>query len=562
MKISGTICGRPVRVRFAPSPTGQVHVGNIRTAIFNWLYARGTEGKFLVRVEDTDRERSTSEAVEKLFECMSWLGLDYDEEPIFQSGRLSDHVFAAERLLREGKAYKGFHEQAQGVGEPTVFKIPWETDGNPSVRTRGEVAIDVSPEEKLTIDFRGLTCSVPGKNEKPMPFSASLAGFHGLRLFSADGRMLFDMESALDGIFHECKSHEFFKVSRMTFERREVFFDDMVKGTLSKPLDTMKDLVVLRSDGSPVFHLANVCDDIAQQITCVIRGDDHIENTYRHIFLFQALSSDAPSYAHLPMIVNDSGKPYSKRDGNVFAGEFREQGFLPDALFNFLALLGWSPGDGREKMTKPEMAAAFSLPRVLGSPAKFDIAKLAKLNGQYIAEMTTQHFIDTIAGFAKETARERVLQWMLNHPAKFAKAATLMQIRTRILSDCDEWGFFFPGTITYDPKALRKNLREDSRDAIEALRVIFAEFAADEFSAERLEAATRGLEGSRGLKEGLLNRPLRVAVTGRDSGPDLMLVLEMIGKHEVLDRLAALPPAPPLEEEEISAQKQWSTPSG
>ena len=254
-----------VRVRFAPSPTGQVHIGNIRAAIFNWLFARHEAGKFLLRIEDTDRERSTPEAVKTILDSMEWLGLDFDEEPMYQSTRKDAHLAAAETLLEKGLAYKE-DKGGTGQGECVVFKMPDET----------------------------------------------------------------------------------------------MVFHDEIKGDLQKEAGDMQDLVIVRSNGSPVFHLANVVDDIEMKITHIVRGDDHIENTYRHIALFRAFGAEPPKYAHLPMITNQQGKPYSKRDGDAFVGEFKEKGFLSQALFNYLTLLGWSPGDDKEKMDRDEIIKLFS----------------------------------------------------------------------------------------------------------------------------------------------------------------------------------------------------------
>ncbi|MCF7848900.1 MAG: glutamate--tRNA ligase, partial [Kiritimatiellales bacterium] len=286
-----------VRTRFAPSPTGNVHIGNMRAAIYNWLFARHHGGDFLLRVEDTDRERSTPEAIQTLMEAMAWLKLDVDEEPLYQSTRMEAHLAAAERLLSNGHAYKE-DKGGLGQGECVIFRMP---------------GTDVSLE-------------------------------------------------------------------------------DGIKGTLSKKAENMQDFVIVRSNGTPVFHLANVLDDIEQGVTHVIRGDDHVENTYRHIALYQALGADVPNFAHLPMIVNAQGKPYSKRDGDAFVGDFREKGFLGDALFNYLALLGWSPGDDREVMTRDEMVEAFTLERCQSSAAQVDLKKLTWMNGEYMLKLPVETF--------------------------------------------------------------------------------------------------------------------------------------------------------------------------
>ena len=364
-----------IRVRFAPSPTGKVHIGNIRTAIFNYLFARNESGDFLIRVEDTDRERSTQDAIDKLFDCLEWLGLDYDGEVFYQSREADNHIKAAEQLLEQGKAYRPA-PKTPGEETPVIFRIPWETDDNPAVNIVGETEIKVHSQVPVVIAPSGISYAQISKKGKPVPAAASLAGFHKLTVFDADGAVLFEIENEIDAILKEGREFTIEGAALFKFERREVFFNDIIKGKLAKPLDTMKDLVIVRSDGSPVFHLANVLDDAVQQVTHIIRGDDHVENTYRHLFLFQALNREAPSYGHMPMIVNAQGKPLSKRDVDAFVGDFRLKGYLPEALLNYLAFLGWSPGDGREKMSKQELIKAFSIDRVLSSPARFDAVKL------------------------------------------------------------------------------------------------------------------------------------------------------------------------------------------
>ena len=294
-----------VRVRFAPSPTGSVHIGNIRAAVFNWLFARHVGGKFLLRIEDTDLVRSTKEAIDKVLDAMAWLGLDYDEPVVYQTHNAADHLAAVERLLSSGAAYRAVKESVDpATGE----------------KKSGEVVLFRMPKEGV------------------------------------------------------------------------IEYTDLVKGRMRKKAEDTQDFVIVRSDGSPVFHIANVVDDIKQGVTHIIRGDDHVENTFKHIQIFKALGAPVPEYAHLPMIVNAQGKPYSKRDGAAFVGEFKEQGYLPEALFNFLVLLGWAPGDDREVMSRSELVEAFSLDRVKSSPARFDLKKLLWMNGEYIAHQPAETF--------------------------------------------------------------------------------------------------------------------------------------------------------------------------
>jgi len=413
-----------------------VHIGNIRAAIFNWLFARHEGGKFLLRIEDTDRQRSTLEAVDTLLDVMAWLGLGADEEPLYQSSRAEAHLAVAERLLRDGHAYKE-DKGGTGKGECTVFRMP----------------------------------------------------------------------------------------------REDMAFHDEVKGDLRKAADDMKDFVIVRSDGSPVFHLSNIADDIEMGITHVIRGDDHVENTYRHLAVYRALGAEVPKYAHLPMVVNQHGKPYSKRDGDCFVGQFREKGFHPDALFNYLALLGWSPGDEREKMTREEMVAAFTLDRVKSAAAQMDLKKLTHLNAEYVAEMPPDDFIarvrEALAGVGwAEAADEN----------RFRQVAGLLQSRTHLYSYATQWKYFFADDFDYEEKAVRKGLKKGGGRG--ALTDLAARLADVEFAVESVEKAIRETEAAKGIKEGKLNYPVRVAVTGTATGAGVYETMVLLGKERVLARLA------------------------
>ena len=421
------------RTRFAPSPTGHVHIGNMRAAIFNWLYARHTGGQFLLRVEDTDRERSTPEAIKTLLEAMDWLGLNADEEPLYQSTRMEAHLDAAEKLLAVGLAYKE-DKGGTGQGECIIFKMPGT----------------------------------------------------------------------------------------------DIEFTDLVKGTLKKSAADMADLVIVRSNGTPVFHLANVLDDIEQKITHVIRGDDHVENTFRHIALYRALGAPVPQFAHLPMIINAQGKPYSKRDGDAFVGDFQSKGFFGDALFNYLALLGWSPGDEREVMTRQEMIDAFDLVTVRSSPAQMDLRKLLWMNGEYMRAMKPADFA---ALCRKELAVAGVVP-SANADAVFA----LMQERTKLPSEIvPATAFFFRDDFAYDEKAVEKKLaKPEVFQTLEKIAGILD--GLEQFDAETVNKALHDFVEQNGLKFGDVMPPLRIAVSGQQSGPDLAPVLAILGKDEVLAR--------------------------
>lgn len=424
-----------VRVRFAPSPTGHVHIGNIRVAIFNWLFARHEGGKFLLRIEDTDQERSTPEAVKAVLDALDWLGLNFDEEPMYQSTRKAAHIAAAEMLLEKGLAYKE-DKGNTGKGECIMFRMPNET----------------------------------------------------------------------------------------------MSFYDEVKGELSKAAGDIQDLVIVRSDGFPVFHLANVVDDIEMNITHVIRGDDHIENTYRHVALFKALGHEPPKYAHLPMITNQHGKPYSKRDGDAFVGDYREKGFNPEALFNFMTLLGWSPGDNREKMKRDEIVELFGFDRVKSSPAQMDIKKLLAMNGDYLAEMPLDDFLAEAGVFLLryEWGKSLNREWLV-------KVCGLMQSRAKTYSAVEDWKCFFSDDLDFDEKSVRKFLKQEGRK--DALASLGKELEGIAFTQENIERAIRVVEGKAGVTEGKLNQSIRIAVTGISYGAGIYETVELLGKDKVLARL-------------------------
>ena len=525
-----------VRLRFAPSPTGNVHIGNIRAAIFNWLYARHCGGTFLLRIEDTDLERSTPEAIRTLLEVMEWLGLNFDEAPMYQTSQKARHLEAAERLVANGAAYR-HAKGGEGGGEAILFRLPWDAERVPGVAVGEPVEMPLAPGSEVRIDGTGVefisAASVSAKTGQGRVEKKCLAGFKDLELFDAAGSVLFRLNDVIAEILAGKRSEVVGNAAKFRFTQRTITYRDLVKGELTKPLNSLSDFVIVRSDGSPVFHLGNVVDDVTQQITHIVRGDDHVENTYRHIFLFHALGAAVPLYAHLPMIVNAQGKPYSKRDGDAYVGDFRTKGFLPHTLVNYLALLGWSPGDDREKMTRDELVAAFSLDRVKSSAAQMDLRKLTDLNGQYVAELTPAEFV--------KAARE----WAAAQPwgagldaAEFAKACAVMQIRTKTFADIAGWGFFFTDIPAYDEKACAKLLQEKSvQDALAMLAAEFATLPGDEFTAAAVEAVIHGITVACAIQQGKLNQPLRVAVTGTTVGAGIYETLELLGKGRTLARL-------------------------
>ena len=426
-----------IRVRFAPSPTGKVHIGNIRAAIYNWLFARHTGGKFLLRVEDTDLERSTPEAIKVLFECMQWLGLDYDEEVFYQTRNRDRHMEVVEQLLSSGHAYRVERTSREGkTGMVTMFRMP---------------------------------------------------------------------------------------------KTGVIEFDDMVKGHMAKKAEDIQDFAIVRSDGSPIFHIANVVDDIDQRITHIIRGDDHVENTFKHICIFRALGKDVPRYGHLSMIVNQQGKPYSKRDGAAFVGEYREQGYLPEALFNYLLLLGWNPGDDREVLSRDEMIRLFELENVHVTAAMFDPKKLAWMNGEYIKRMPKADFLAEIVRRAAAAGQQ------IPEGFDLSSLADQLQVRTKFLNDIPAaTQCFFSDDYPFDRKAVDKRLAKEGVKVL--LEDIIARFAAvEDWRAIVLEELVKGLSQGNGM--GPWVHPIRVAVSGRGEGIGLFEMLELLGKEKTLKRL-------------------------
>ena len=524
-----------VRVRFAPSPTGKVHIGNIRTAIFNWLFARHENGKFLVRVEDTDIERSTAEAIEALFKCLEYLNIDYDEEVVYQTKLADQHLKAAQELIDKGFAYKLPASDGEEA-TPVAFRIPFECEQMAPVQVVGDVEYNVHPEQRLKVDLKGVTFSLVSKKGKAMPEQCMcLAGFKNLQLFNAEDELLFTLtDEMIEDIYNGTNQYSFENVVKMKFLRREVYFTDLIKGELAKPLDSMKDLIIVRSDGTVVFHIANVCDDNSQNITHIIRGDDHVENTYRHLFLFAALGYNIPKYGHMPMIVNKSGKPYSKRDGDAFVGDFKIKGFSGEALFNYLALLGWSPGDDREKMTRDEMVEAFTLDRVKSSTAQFDMAKLENMNGMYLAEMSVETIAEQAIAFVNQQ------DWGIDvvNDNYFKRVVELMYQRLKVFTTVSDWSYFFTDDYVLNEKVFKKQFKKSEiRMGLTAVGNEFNLLGDSEFTAEKIEAVLRDNEEKVELGNYKLNLPLRIAISGSNSGADLVQTALVLGKDRCIKRI-------------------------
>ena len=458
------------RVRFAPSPTGFPHVGNFRTALYNYLFARHSGGAFLIRIEDTDKERSRKEYEEAIFESLRWMGLDRDEPPYYQSAQLPRHQREARRLLDEGKAYR----------------------------------CRCAPDE---LEARRARQMAEGKN--PM-YDGCCRDMN----YPDDGTpFCIRIKSPLEG------------VTRIYDPiRGEVVFDNT----------ELDDLILIRTDGTPTFNFAVVADDFDMKITHVIRGDDHLNNTARQVGIFQALRYPLPVFAHLPQILGQDRTRLSKRHGATGVLEYREQGYLPEALMNYLARLGWSHGD-QEIFTKEELIQHFSLENVNKSPAVFDPQKLIWLNGEHIRAMQkpwlTDHFIDFVRRknyLPNATTENREL---------FTAIVEATQIRAKTLDEMfQKVEFLFVDSLTYPEKEVQKIFKPEILPALEDL----ADFAAGKEinpTHEEWEAEFGRILERRGLKMKVLASAVRLALTGTNVSPPIFHVLDLLGLTKVEKRL-------------------------
>ena len=437
-----------VRVRFAPSPTGYLHIGGARTALFNWLYARHTGGTFILRIEDTDAARNTQEAVEVILNGLRWLGLDWDEGPIsgdatgpskgdrgpyFQSQRQQNYARRVEALLSHGLAY----EQEGAV----KFKMQREPVVIPDLVV-GQVTRELTDREELDPDF-----------------------------------------------------------------------------------------VIVRSDGQPVFHLVNVIDDLEMGITHVIRGEDHLSNTAKHIALFRAFGVKPPHYAHIPLILNIDGTKMSKRDKGASLAGYMEEGYAPEAVVNYLCLLGWSPKANREKISLQEAIEAFDLPQILRHNARFDLSKLQWLNGAYIREMDNDRFYELAVHALARSGIDTN-----QYPLAYVKAALdTCKLKLKLFSDTRMFAdFYFKEEVDYEPDPVKAFVPENKPGLVK-LRDAFAQLGS--FDAPALEGSLKAIAVELAVKPGLLVHPLRVACTGRNVGPSLYHLVEVLGRERALKRL-------------------------
>jgi len=462
----------PIRVRFAPSPTGFLHLGGARTAIYNDLLRQSVGGVFVLRIEDTDKERSDEAMTRQIQSALAWIGVVWDEGPFLQSERLARHHERAEELLASGKAYR-------------CFCTPEELDAQ-----RAEA-------EKKGLSFRyPRTCLNLDKKEVEERVAAG-------QPFAVRFRM----------------------------PDEHITFTDIVRGDMDFPQDALDDFILLRSDGNPTYHMSVVVDDIDMGITHVIRGEDHLSNTPKHVPLFRALGGTVPTFGHLPLILGPDKKRLSKRYGATSVEEFRNEGILPQALYNFMALLGWSPGDDREILSRDEMIRLFSVDRLNASPAVFDREKLWWMNSQYLSQLDYEALRPHLEPFLEAVGINNV------EPARLATAVNLHRTRAHTLKDLAGMVTpYFKDEIAYDPEASAKFLKDSGLpDHVQALRDRYASLP--EFNKESLEAGLRALAEERGLKAGALIHPARMALSGAAAGPPVFDLVEAMGREATLGHL-------------------------
>jgi glutamyl-tRNA synthetase len=438
-----------VRVRFAPSPTGFLHIGGARTALFNWLYARHTGGTFILRIEDTDVARNSQEAVEVILDGLRWLGLIWDEGPV--------------------------------TGDATG---PFKGDRGPYFQSQRQENYQQRVEALLS---RGLA-------------------------YEDAGAIKFKMQ------------------------KEPILIPDLVVGDVTRELTDREqlepDFVIVRSDGQPVFHLVNVVDDLEMGITHVIRGEDHLSNTAKHIALFRAFGVEPPKYAHIPLILNSDGSKMSKRDQGASLSTYMQEGYAPEAVANYLCLLGWSPKNNREKMSMDEVVEIFDLPQILRHNARFDITKLQWLNGEYIRSMAPDRFYE-LAVHALTRAGIGTDQF----PVEYVKAALdTCRAKVKLFSEVHAFtDFYFKDELTYSPEALQELTPPETKARLSRMRAAFA--ALESFDVASLEGVLKQVAKELAVKPGLLVHPVRMACTGKAIGPSLYHLLEVLGKDRVLARL-------------------------
>jgi glutamyl-tRNA synthetase len=450
--------------RFPPSPTGYLHVGGARTALFNWLYARHMKGKFVLRIEDTDAARSTQASVDAIFEALEWLGIDWDEGPFFQSQRYPIYQEHIDKLIETDGAYY----------------CTCSPDQVESMRAKAKAAGE-KPKYDGTCRDKGL----PKTDNAVVRFKAPLTG--------------------------------------------TTLLEDVIKGNIAFQNDEIDDFIIARSDGSPTYNFVVVIDDITMQINTIIRGDDHVMNTPKQMLLYQALGAPLPVFGHVPMVLGKDRSRLSKRHGATSVTAYRDMGFLPEAVVNYLVRLGWSHGD-QEFFTRDELIEKFSLKNVGRAAGIFDLEKLTALNADHIQATAPETLAELLVPFLKKIGIHVESGEFLVKVVK-----TLVQRSKTMEEMATAATFYFTETIAYEEKAARKFLKPDTRQPLhflmDALSVI------DVFTEENLENAFKSVMDKTGLKLGKIAQPVRVALTGKTASPGIFEITEIIGKEKVIRRL-------------------------
>jgi len=484
------------RVRFAPSPTGYLHVGGARTALFNWLFARHEGGVLLLRIEDTDAERNRPELVDGILAGLKWLGVEWDEGPIFQSHRLELYRAAAERLLASGAAFACYCKATAYAGADAA---PSETEDQES---EGD---DEGPKTHKNV---ACPCGDFGDAERA--------------------------EKEAWGIPRAIR----FRVPRTGATK----FEDAVFGPREVQNEEIENFVLLRSNGVPTYQLSVVVDDIDMRITHVIRGADHLSNTPKQVLIYNALGAAAPIFAHVPLILGPDRTRLSKRHGATSVGSYADEGFLPEAFRNFLALLGWSTGDDTEFLRTSELIERFALSGVSRTNAVFDRAKLEWFNTQYLQKPPVEELLPYVEAELKRAGLWEGSQASVD-PAWFAHTVDLIRSRTRLLGDFTTWArAFFTDDFDYEAQARDKFWKDERLPAI-LEKLADALDALPEWSHDSCDAASRAVAASEGVKAGLLINATRVAIMGRAVAPPLFDTMVALGKDRVVARLRRALPA-------------------
>lgn len=460
-------------VRFAPSPTGFLHIGGARTALFNWLYAKHHGGKFLLRIEDTDRARSTPESVQTILEGLSWLNLNWDGEPISQFARFKRHAEVAQEMVKNGTAYYCYcsPEELEAMrAEQKAKNLPQRYDGRWRDRPAGDAPPGVKPVIRLKAPREGETTVV-----------------------------------------------------------------DQVMGTVTVPNSQLDDMILLRADGTPTYMHAVVVDDHDMDITHVIRGDDHLTNTFRQVQIYKSMGWKIPEFAHLPMILGPDGAKLSKRHGSPAVSDYRERGYLPEAICNYLLRLCWSHGDD-EIISVKQAIEWFDLSAVGKSPARFDFAKLGNINAHYIKESDDRRLAELAEPFIAKTLGQPLSLQQLDLLTKAMgdlkpRAQTIVEIATMAVF------YFHSGPLPFDDKA-KKLLTPEAKTHLTTLAERIKDLA--EFKAEAVEGVFRAYAEEKGLKLGAVAQPMRAALTGSTVSPPIFGVAELLGKNETLARIRAV----------------------